>query len=64
MTAAAITSARVIPEDDPCWLAALRAPVDHCPVPEEELLAMEEAANGPWIDGEIVRARIAALRPW
>ena len=61
MVAAANLPIRVIPESDPCWQAALRAPLDHGPVPEEERLAMEDAAKGPFVDGETVRARIAAL---
>jgi hypothetical protein len=63
MVAAAILPIRVIPEDDPCWQAALRAPLDHGPVPEEERLAMEEATRGSFLDGDVVRGRIVALQP-
>ncbi len=62
-SSAAIAQSRVIPEDDPFWEAALRAPVDDGPVPEEELAAIEEASKGRFVDGEVVSARITALRP-
>ena len=60
---AAIALTRVIPEHDPLWQAAMRAPLDDGPIPEEERLAVEEAANGTWVDGGIVTAQVAALLP-
>jgi hypothetical protein len=54
----------VIPEDDPLWAAAMRAPVDYGPVPEQELLDVEAAlAAGEFVDGAVVTAEIAARRP-
>lgn len=50
-SSAARAQSRVIPEDDPFWQAALRAPIDHGPVPEEELAAVEEASKGRFVDG-------------
>lgn len=53
---------RAIPEDDPLWQAAMRAPIDHGPVPEEEQHAVEEAIRvGRFVDGESVSAEIAFL---
>ena len=61
---AEILAHRAISDDDPLWQAALRAPVDHGPVPEEELHAVEEARRvGRFVDGEVVSAEIAAMRP-
>lgn len=60
---AATVQTHAIPEDDPFWQAALRAPVDDGPIPEEELAAVQEAANGRFTDGDVVSASIDALRP-
>lgn len=54
-TAAAVK--RAIPEDDPAWLAAMRAPLDDGPIPEQERLDMEaiQAASTDFVDGRVIR---------
>ena len=51
---------RVIPDDDPAWRAALRAPIDDAPIPEQERLDMEEVLrSSELVDGAVVSAEIA-----
>lgn len=53
---------RAIPEDDPAWLAAMRAPLDDGPIPEQERLDMEavQASSDDFVDGCVIRAEIEA----
>jgi hypothetical protein len=52
---------RAIPENDPAWLAALRAPLDEGPIPEQERLDLEavRASSADFIDGRALSAEIA-----
>jgi hypothetical protein len=53
---------RAIPENDPAWLAAMRAPLDDGPIPEQERLDMEaiQASSDEFVDGRIISAEITA----
>lgn len=59
MTAARKLSA-AIAEDDPLWQKFLAAPVDPNPAPEQEVLGLQHAALGGFVDGAAVHAEIAA----
>lgn len=52
-----------IPDDDPLWQKFLAAPVDSNPAPEQELLGLQEADLGEFVDGETVSAEIARRAP-
>jgi len=62
---AAAAVKRAIPESDPAWLAAMRAPLGEAAIPEQELLDMEavRASSADFVDGSAIRAELAARRP-
>lgn len=52
-----------IPDDDPLWQKFLAAPVDHHPVSEQEMLELQQAKQGDFVDGATVSAEIAVRAP-
>lgn len=59
MNAARKLNHSVIAESDPLWQKFLAAPYDPNSAPEQEILGLEEAKAGGFVDGATVSAEIA-----